>query len=76
MYDLRYYRENPNGLDFFFDAKNIDKSKVMHKKLYFRSPMTCASAARGEGICRKCYGDLWYTNQEINVGQTKICQHI
>lgn len=31
--------------------------------------MCCASAARGEGICYKCYGDLAYANQDINVGQ-------
>ena len=67
MYDLRYYRENPNGLDKFLDYKR-DK-KLIGKTLYFRSPMTCASAARGDGICYKCYGDLAYTNKEINVGQ-------
>ena len=67
MYDLRYYRENPNGVDKFLNAKR-DKHLV-GKKLYFRSPMTCASAARGEGICYKCYGDLAFANQEVNVGQ-------
>ena len=67
MYDLRYYRENPFGLDKFLDYKR-DKH-LIGKTLYFRSPMTCASAARGDGICYKCYGDLAYTNKEINVGQ-------
>ena len=67
MYDLRYYRENPFGLDKFLDYKR-DKH-LIGKTLYFRSPITCSSAARGEGICYKCYGDLAYTNKEVNVGQ-------
>jgi len=67
MYNLRYYRENPKGVDKLLNFKT-DKH-LIGKKLYFRSPMTCASAARGHGICYKCYGDLAYTNQEINVGQ-------
>ena len=69
MYDLRYYRENPNGVDKLLISKTANKEEIMYKKLYFRSPMTCASAARGHGICYKCYGNLAYTNSEINVGQ-------
>lgn len=67
MYDLRYYRENPKGVDKLLNAKK-DKH-LIGRKLYFRSPMTCASAARGQGICYKCYGDLAYANQEVNIGQ-------
>lgn len=67
MYDLRYYRENPKGVDKLLNAKK-DKH-LIGRKLYFKSPMTCASAARGQGICYKCYGDLAYANQEVNIGQ-------
>lgn len=67
MYNLRYYRTNPNGVDYLLRAK-VDKH-LIGKKLYFRSPMTCDSAAKGLGICYKCYGDLAYTNQEVNIGQ-------
>lgn len=67
MYDLRYFRQNPNGIDRLLNAKK-DK-QLIGKKLYFRSPMTCASAARGKGICYKCYGDLAYAMQEVNPGQ-------
>lgn len=67
MYNLRYYRINPDGIDMLLRSK-VDKH-LIGQKLYFRSPMTCASAAKGLGICYKCYGDLAYTNQEINVGQ-------
>lgn len=67
MYDLRYYRDNPRGIDKLCDAKKC--KDLIGRKIYFRSPMTCASAARGHGICYKCYGDLAYANQEINIGQ-------
>lgn len=67
MFDLRYYRENPNGVDKLLNAKKC--KHLVGKKLYFRSPMTCASAAKGHGICYKCYGDLAYVNREINIGQ-------
>lgn len=67
MYDLRYYRENPKGIDKLCEAKKC--KHLIGKKLYFRSPMTCASAARGQGICYRCYGDLAYTNEEVNIGQ-------
>ena len=67
LYDLRYYRLKPNGMDLFLKAKR-DKH-LIGQTLYFRSPMTCASAARGQGICYKCYGDLAFSNKEINCGQ-------
>lgn len=70
MLDMRYYRDNPRGIDKLIDADDKNQAKQMiHKKIYLRSPMCCASAARGEGICRACYGDLWFINQDINVGQ-------
>ena len=67
MYDKRYYRVHPNGIDYL-----LDKDKDYHligKTLYFRSPITCASYARGRGICRKCYGNLYYINKDINPGK-------
>ena len=69
MYDLRYYRENPRGVDKLMKYKTADREKIIGKKLFFRSPMTCASAARGHGICYKCYGDLAYAEQNVNIGQ-------
>lgn len=63
----RYYRLSPDGVEYRLDFKK-DKH-LIGKKLYVRSPMTCASAARGEGICYRCYGNLAYTNCNINVGQ-------
>ena len=69
MFDMRYYRDTPNGVDKLFSAKNIDKKSVIGRKLYFRSPRTCESAAKGYGICYKCYGDLAYVNKDVNIGQ-------
>lgn len=70
MYDMRYYRDNPRGVDKYIDGDNMVQAReLIGKTIYLRSPMKCASAARGEGICYKCYGDLAYVNQEINVGQ-------
>lgn len=67
MFDLRYYRENPKGIEQLLDGKR-DKH-LIGKTLYFRSPMCCASAANGHGVCYRCYGDLAYANQEVNIGQ-------
>lgn len=66
LYDKRYYRFSENGPDYV-----LDRDKDFHligKTLLFRSPITCASHARGQGICRKCYGDLYYVNRSINPG--------
>lgn len=66
-FDMRYYRTNPNGID-----KRIDATKDKHligQLIYLRSPMTCASAAREQGICYRCYGDLAFANRDINIGQ-------
>ena len=67
MLDLRYYRENPRGVDKLLEYKR-DKN-LIGKKIYLRSPMRCASAARGHGICYKCYGNLAYVNREVNPGE-------
>jgi hypothetical protein len=62
----RYYRMSPNGVEYHISRK--DKFLV-GSKIYLRSPMTCASAARGNGVCYKCYGDLAYTNNTIKIGK-------
>lgn len=66
-YNFRYYRFKENGMEYLLDA---DKDEhLIGQTLLFRSPMTCASAARGHGICYRCYGDLAYINCNINIGQ-------
>lgn len=66
-FNMRYYRLNPNGVEYLLDSEK--DTHLVGKTIYLRSPITCASAARGQGICYKCYGDLAYVNRDINIGQ-------
>ena len=67
MYDKRYYKFNPDGPDYLLD-KDRDIG-LIGQTLYFRSPITCASYSSGHGICRKCYGNLYFVNRDINPGK-------
>lgn len=62
----RYYRIHPMGQEFIITEKD---THLIGQRIFLRSPMTCASAARGNGICYKCYGDLAYTNRIIKIGK-------
>jgi hypothetical protein len=66
MIKNRYYRFNPRGIENLIDDTDYS---LIGKKIYMRSPMTCACNSSGKGICKKCYGDLYYTNLDINVGK-------
>lgn len=68
MLNNRYYRLYPNGIEMRINARN--DSHLIGQKIYLRSPITCASAAKGKGICYKCYGDLAYTvfDSDLNFG--------
>ena len=66
MIKNRYYRFNPRGMEYLIDDKD---ESLVGKTIYLRSPMTCSSHAHGHGICKRCYGDLYYTNIDINVGK-------
>ena len=65
-FNNRYYRLRPDGPEYKLNAKK--DSHLVGQTLYFRSPMTCASKANGDGICYRCYGELAYTNRNINIG--------
>lgn len=67
IFDMRYYKLKEKGIDLLLDATK-DKH-LIGQTVWFRSPMTCASAARGDGICYRCYGNLAYANKNINIGQ-------
>lgn len=67
IFDMRYYKLKEKGVDYLLDYTK-DKH-LIGQTIYLRSPMTCASAARGDGICYKCYGNLAYANRNINIGQ-------
>lgn len=66
-FDNRYYRLTPNGMDYKVSSKN--DGHLIGKTILVHSPMTCASASRGDGICYRCYGDLAYSNSDINIGK-------
>ena len=66
MLHNRYYRMNPDGMDHLLNYKK--DIHLLGKTIYLRSPITCASAAAGKGICYKCYGDLAYTLFDIEQG--------
>jgi hypothetical protein len=57
---------NPRGIDNILNGN--DKSMI-GKTIYLHSPMTCASNSAGHGICKKCYGNLYWTNYDINPGK-------
>lgn len=62
----RYYRFNEDDVDHLLTEKD---TYLIGKTLLFRSPITCASAAHGHGICAACYGKLALTNFNISVGK-------
>ena len=65
--NMRWYRTKPNGIDKLIDS---DRDKfLIGQTVLLRSPMTCASLAHGKGICYKCYGNLAYVNNDINIGK-------
>lgn len=66
MIKNRYYRFNPLGMEYLVDDTDMS---LIGKVIYMRSPMTCASNSNGHGICKRCYGDLYYTNININAGK-------
>lgn len=66
MYNNRYYRFRKDGPEYKVNYKK-DKH-LIGQTLFFRSPITCASHANGDGVCYRCYGDLAYTNSNINIG--------
>lgn len=72
IYDGRYYRFKKIIDDGKFEMDHIiDAEKdtwLIGRTIELFSPMTCASRSRGEGVCYRCYGDLAYTNFNINIG--------
>lgn len=68
----RYFRFDPNGMEYNIGPLLALKedNPLIGKTIYLRSPITCKSAADGHGICRKCYGELFKTVMNFNVGKT------
>lgn len=66
MIKHRCYRNSPRGIDYYIDHNDLS---MIGKTVYLHSPMTCSSNSSGHGICRKCYGTLYYINRNINIGK-------
>lgn len=64
MLNNRYYRLHPDGMEKIIKARDMS---LIGKTIYLRSPITCASAAKGHGVCYKCYGDLAYTVYDADI---------
>ena len=64
--NLMYYRLFPNGHEMKIDYEK-DKN-LIGQWIYLRSPITCASAAKGHGICWRCFGDLAYSLFDVEEG--------
>lgn len=56
--DGRRYRFR--GDDEYHILNSRKDKHLIGEVLYFRSPITCC--ARNNGVCRECYGELYYTN--------------
>lgn len=70
MYKNRWFRFTPTSIEHKMSINPLrDNKDLIGKTLYFRSPMTCASAARGQGICYRCYGDLAHVNYSLSAGK-------
>lgn len=61
----RWFRFEPFGREYKITRKS---DFIIGKTIYIRTPMTCASREFG-GVCYRCYGDLAYTNRDINIGK-------
>lgn len=65
LWENSWYKETPNGVERLLTRKD---KHLIGRKILLRTPITCASHARGEGICYKCYGHLAYENRDISPG--------
>lgn len=64
---FRWYDGGTSADDILITQDMLES--LLFKTIYLRSPETCASAARGEGVCFRCYGDVAFTNRNINIGK-------
>lgn len=62
----RYYR-TPTMREF--KILRGDETELLGQKIFVKSPCTCTSYSKGEGVCEHCYGpSLYHTNIGIDIG--------
>lgn len=64
--NFRWYRLVPGGREMCINYRT--DTHLIGKTIYLRSPTTCVSAAKGLGVCYKCYGKLAYSNRDSETG--------
>lgn len=67
LYNGRYYRFPKRTIEKVINSKK--DTHLIGQEIEMRSPITCDSFAKGNGICYKCYGDLAYVNYMLSVGK-------
>ena len=66
----RWYRLRMDGPEYLMSSEpTVNEKNLIGSYVYFRSPMGCSSHSHGKGICYRCYGNLAYTNADINIGK-------
>lgn len=65
----RYFKLSKNGMVQKIPSDPMKMRNLIGKTIMLYSPMTCVTHAMGLGYCRRCYGDLAYTNYDINPGK-------
>lgn len=58
----RYYKSSKKSI--ILKVVKITDTFLIGKTIYLRSPIYCL----GDKICKKCYGELYNINREINIG--------
>lgn len=61
MFAKRYYRLPQ---EFKYKVLRGDEEELIGREIIVRTPAKCASFDE-EGVCHKCYGDLYYTNKDL-----------
>lgn len=59
--DGRRYRFGQNDQYKIIDADR--DTHLIGERIWLRSPITCAAH---DGICKECYGELYYTNKDLH----------
>lgn len=60
-YRHRYYRR---ANDTRLQVMRGDETELIGEYIYVRSPSKCASVGH-EGCCKLCYGEMYYTNKDL-----------
>lgn len=66
LFNNRYYRFPNSKVEYCITEND---TFLIGKTIEMRTPMKCASYARGSGVCYRCYGKLANINRGLNIGK-------